>query len=101
MVVSLVAGTSCEPRREIVIENQTNQSIDIYYEHVRDDGTLSERTSKGVLPANSVKSFGTTFLGNKWVWRIEAQTSSGEVIFSYDYNIDDLEKINWKITIPP
>jgi len=35
------------------------------------------------------------------VYRIEAVDSSGRVVFSHDYNMDDLEKIGWKITIPP
>jgi hypothetical protein len=42
-----------------------------------------------------------TFLGNEWTDRIEAIEPSGKVVFSHDYKMSDLEKIGWKITIPP
>ena len=41
-----------------------------------------------------------TFIGSG-IQRIEAIDPSGKVIFSHNYKMSDLEKIGWKIVIPP
>ena len=56
---------------------------------------------QGVISPNASKQFGMVFLGSNFVERIEARDPSGKIIFSHDYKFVDMEKIGWKITIPP
>lgn len=91
--------SSCEPGGEITFDNQYNQNVEIYYTHVRDNGTLDQATRQVTVPAREIKKFGITFLGKEWLQRIEAIDPSGKVVFSHDYKMSDLEKIQWKITI--
>ena len=93
--------SSCEPGGLPVIENQRNQNINIHVTRILKDGTLGESIDYGVVPAQTIKRLqAITFLSG-WVFRIEAIDTAGKVVFSHDYNMDDLEKINWKITITP
>lgn len=94
-------ASACEPGGDLIIENQYNREVPIFYTHVRADGTLDKATRQGLVPPNTTKTFSITFLGSDWVQRIEAVDPSGEIVFSHDYRMDDLEKISWKITIPP
>ena len=93
--------TACEPGGYITIQNQRSEEVSIYFTHVRTDGSLGRPSRQGIIPPNTAKKFGIVFLGNEWIERIEAKDSLGSVVFSYDYNMDDLEKIDWKIVIPP
>jgi hypothetical protein len=94
--------TGCELGGAPVIENQLNQEIRISVSIVREGGTLGESIDYGVVPAQTTKKLaGVTFVNRAMVKRMEAKDLSGKVVFSHDYNMDDLEKIQWKITIPP
>lgn len=63
---------------------------------------LEEPEDYGIVPAQTTKELDSiTFVKRTWVYRIEAVNPSGKVVFSQDYNMDNLETINWKITIPP
>ncbi len=92
---------SCEPGGDIIFENTYNEDVSIYFIHVREDGSLSEGAKQGVVSANASKTFSITFVKKNVVYRIEAIDTSGKVVFSHDYKMADLEKIEWKIVIPP
>jgi hypothetical protein len=56
----------------------------------------------GIVQAQSTRKLaGIVFPGGRWVHRIQAIDPSGKVVFSQDYNLNDPERINWKIVIPP
>jgi hypothetical protein len=102
LLVVGVFASGCEPGGKPIIENQRGQEVVIQVIHVREDGTLGAPRNYGGIPARTTKKLGSiTFVYRDWVYRIEAVDPSGKVVFSYDYNLDDLEKIKWKITIPP
>jgi hypothetical protein len=94
-------ASACEPGGDITIENLRNEEVSIYVSHVREDGRTDEPTKQVVVSANATKIFAKTFIGENWINRIEAIDPSGKVVFSHDYKMADLEKISWKITIPP
>lgn len=85
----------------ITIENQRSQDVKIYYTFVNADGTLDEATYQGTVSANSTKIQSIILIYDSDVKRIEAIDPSGKIVFSHDYNRADLEKIKWKIVIPP
>ncbi len=114
LLATAFSGSAC---RDVlggfpVIENQHNEDVQIYVTHVRTDGTLDTRVDYGVVPAQTTKELAPIgFLGSRWVNRIEAADPSGNIVFSHDYTMDDLEKLQpklpprgrmprWKITIP-
>lgn len=100
-ILLIFAISSCEPGGRLIINNQQNKDVILYFANVSSDGTIDKLTKQGVISANSTKTFGITFLGSTWVNRIELQDLNGDIIFSHDYLMADLEKIGWKITIPP
>lgn len=92
----------CEPNGTPVIDNRTGQDINIQVIHLGTDGTPDKPINYGVVPAGTKRKLASiTFLGNEWVVRIEAIDTSGKVIFSENYKMDDLKNINWTITISP
>ena len=94
--------SACEPGGFPVIENQRSQYVNISVSHVREDGTLDKPVDYGVVPARTTKELaGIVFVKYELMFRIEAVAPSGKVVFSHDYNWNDLEKISWKIIIPP
>lgn len=92
---------SCgEPFPKITFDNHTNQELTIFAAHVGKDGNVDGGFSQqGFVPSHSIGDIRITFLGDTWVNRIEARDQSGNVIFSHDYTMPDLKKINWSITI--
>jgi hypothetical protein len=100
IVALLLILPSCEPGGKLVVENQNKTEITIYFASVRIDGTIDKLTEQGIIPSQTTRTFGIVFLGDDWVNRIEAKDTQGKVLFSHDYKMRDLEKINWKITIP-
>lgn len=96
-------SSACEPGGEPIIENQHNQEVTIYVVSVYEGGYPSGQVRNyGVVPAQTTKKLASiTFVRRNWVYRIKAVDPSGNVVFSHDYNMDDLEKIKWRITIPP
>lgn len=99
-IIFVLLLQSCEQGGDITIKNLHNEEVSIFVRHVREDGSLGERTKQLVIPANATKTFSHTFIGEDWVDRIEAIDASGKVVFSHDYEMADLEKIEWKIVIP-
>jgi hypothetical protein len=99
IIVSLLNMPSCEPSPQITFDNQQNQEIIVYAAHVRDDGTTSDFTKQGFVPAHSNKIIRITFLGDEWVNRIEARNALGDTVFSRDYDMNDLKEMGWKIVI--
>jgi hypothetical protein len=95
----LLSQIACEPEAKITFINQQDGEINIQATHVREDGTIDGFSPKGVVSARTEKTIYITFLGNKWVNRIKVVNSAGEIVFSHDYTMSDLEKIAWKITI--
>jgi len=93
--------SGCEREAVITIENQRSQDVKIYHTFVHADGTLGEATYQGTISANSTKTQYIILIYDYNVKRIEAIEPSGKIVFSQDYNRADLEKIKWKIVIPP
>jgi hypothetical protein len=94
----------CEPGGEPIIDNQHNQDLTIYVQRI--DKTINGRPDEvvnyGVVPAKTTKKLARiTFVSDEVMKRIEVVDTSGNVVFSHDYNMNDLEKIQWKIIIPP
>jgi hypothetical protein len=103
--VSLVGGTSCEPGGRPIIENQRNQELKVKIFRTL-SGPLTGLIYTGVVPAQTTKQLsGVAFPGRGIEWMVTIEvidpSPSGGIIFSHGYNMSDLEKINWKITIPP
>ena len=92
---------ACEPKTDITFQNQQNQDIKIFVAHVRDDGSIDGFGDYGTILAKTTKTMTIAFLGDEWVNRIKAVGPSGNEVFSHDYSRKDLEKISWKIVIPP
>jgi len=101
LFVTAFFSIACEPGGEPIIENQRDQEVRIYVTIVRADGTLDEPIDYGVVPAQTTEKLASITFLRKMVVRIEAKDPSGGVVFSHDYNMYDLEKIDWKITILP
>ena len=102
MMVAVTLLTGCEPGGFPTIENQRDNGLNIFVLDVYEDGSLSEPRNYGLVPAQSTKELaGIVFARREWVYRIQAVDPSGNVAFSHDYNWYDLEKIDWKIVIPP
>ena len=101
-LILVLASVSCEPGGEPIIENRSNQDLGIYITDVYPDGRLDKPRYYGLVPAQSTKRLaGIVFVQRQWVYRIEAVDLSGKVVFSRDFDQDDLDRISWKITIPP
>lgn len=101
LLFTIALFTACEPGGDITVENQHNEEVSIYSSHVREDGSTDEPTKQVTVSANATKTFTEIFIGENWINRIEAIDPSGKVVFSHDYKMSDLDKIGWKITIPP
>ncbi len=99
---TVLFATACEPGGFPVIENQRSQEVTIYVIDVQKDGTFGEPRNYGVVPAQGTRKLGGIVLAShEWVYRVQEVDPLGNIVFSHDYNMDDLEKISWKITIPP
>lgn len=93
--------SSCERSAQIKIINQSNYEITIYYTFKFPDGTYGEPAYQEIVPADSTKIQSIILIKDEGVKRIEAKDPSGKIVFSHNYNRADLEKIGWKIVIPP
>jgi hypothetical protein len=97
--------SACEPGGRPIIENQRNHEVKILVTTVWTDGAPKEPNKPrdyGVVPARSTKQLaGITFVRREWVYRIEAVDPDGKSVFSKDFNMNDLDRISWRIVIPP
>ncbi len=93
--------SGCEPGGDLTIVNRHSQEVRIFKSDVRNDGTTNEATYQITIRRNETREFSITFIGPKHIQRIEAIDALGNVLFSQDYKMADLEKIGWKIVIPP
>ena len=98
--IVLLSIIACEPETKIAFDNQRDQDITLFIANVQENGTIDKLTEYGTIPADTVKTLYVTFLGEKWVNRIQIRDTLGNVIFTHDYKMADLEKIGWKIVIP-
>lgn len=101
MFVLVIFLSACEPGGEVTFQNQRNEDIKVFVTHVRANGSTDGYSDYGTIPARNSKTISITFLGDEWVNRLETRNLSGIVISSKDYKMGDLEKIGWKIVIPP
>ena len=101
MAVFLLVSFACEPEVKVTFQNQRNEDIKLFVAHVRDDGSIDGFVDGGMIPAQTTKTIHIIFIGDEWVKRFELRTTGGLVISSHDYRMGDLEKIGWKITVPP
>lgn len=93
--------SGCEPGGDLTIVNHHNQEVKIFKSHVRNDGSTDEAAYQITISANETKTFSITFIGPDDVKRIQAIDPSGNVLLSQDHKMADLERIGWKIVIPP
>ena len=100
VIFAIMLFAACEPGGNLKIENLSGQDIKIYYIHVFTDGTLDKATYEGTIQSDTTKSLNITFLGSEWIQRVEAVDPFGNITFSHDYVMADLEKLGWQITIP-
>jgi hypothetical protein len=96
----LVFCYGCEPGGKLTIINQSNQDAQIFVAKVLSDGTTSTFTKEGDISNDAVKSIYVVFLGNQFMDRIEIRDLNGNILFSHDYTMSDMDKIGWKIIIP-
>ncbi len=101
ITLALLALIGCEPGGDITFENEFNQNLTISYTHARSNGSIDGFVTLASVAANSSKVVPLTFLGPAWVNRINVSDNSGKVIFTHDYTMGDLDKVDWKIVIPP
>ncbi len=94
-------ASGCEPGGDLTIVNRHSQEVGIFKSDVRNDGTTNEATYQITIRPNETREFSITFIGPKHIQRIEAINALGNVLFSQDYKMADLEKIGWKIVVPP
>lgn len=94
-------ATACEPGGDIEFNNMHSKDVDIYFIAMKEDGSLGVPANQGSIPANGARKFAIVYVDRNIVYRIEAIDTSGKVVFSRDYKMADLEKIDWKIVIPP
>ncbi len=92
---------ACEPGGYIRFENQRNEPVTIVFTYMRANGTGGTPTVQDTIAARSTRELGITFLRTDDIQRIEANDPSGIVVLQRDYKMADLEKIGWKIVIPP
>ena len=92
---------SCESGGDILFQNNSERDVTIFYSHVRSDRTTDTPTKQGVVPAHGSATFSIAFVEIGWVNRITAIDASGKLMLSHDYTMPDLDKIGWKIVIPP
>jgi hypothetical protein len=97
----LIMAIGCEPAPLITFDNRQNQEVRIFLTHVRDDGSIDGFVELGTISANSTETHYITFLGDDFVNRIQIRDTLGNVIFTHDYKMADLEKLDWKIVISP
>lgn len=97
-------ASGCETGGYPIIENQRGHAVRIFVTLISVNGAPKfpdDTTDYGVVPARTTKELaGIVFVRSYWVYRIEARDPSGKIVFSQDYNLNDLKKIRWKIVIP-
>jgi hypothetical protein len=88
--VLLLLGAACERIAPIQIENKTSEILTIYI----DDYLIGD-----VKPGNKIKN-DLVFAGQDW-YLIEVYNTQGDVIYSHEYQNEEMKKVNWTIVIPP
>jgi hypothetical protein len=99
-LISMLFLSACEPEAKVTFINQQSQDIKIFVANVHENGSIGKLTEYGTISAHTSKTIYITFLGTEWINRIEIHNQNGNIIFSHDYKVAELENINWKITIP-
>ena len=96
----LPAGCTCLPRDPgtwFTVDNKTDQELGIYIDKLHSVDIPPQEVSRfittSVYPSPDVYPADKKFL-------IEAKTKSGEVIYTEEYTWQELDDMNWKITIP-
>ena len=93
---------ACEPGSFPIINNQYHQDVTVWVTRVNDDGSFGEPRDYGIVESNTSRRLASiAFIRRDIVFRIEAKSLGGEIVFARDYKMADLDKIGWKITIPP
>jgi len=103
LVLLLTVGiftSGCEPGGWLTIENQYNEEVRIFKSDVQNDDTTSEAIYQITIQPNETREFSITFIGSKHTQNFKALDPSGNILFSQDYKMGDLEKLGWRIVIP-
>jgi hypothetical protein len=97
VVILSPLATACEPIAPLRIENQTDQTLSIFVRF----GTADKYYHLGdVAPGEDIKNKNPGILTSN-VYYLEAKNSQGEIIYSKKYNDLELDKLDWKVVIPP
>ena len=88
--VLLIGGAACELLAPIQIENKTSETLTIY---------IDEYLIGDVKPNDKIKN-DMVFAGQDW-YLIEAYDAQGNVVYSHKFSDEEIEKIDWKVVIPP
>lgn len=86
---SVIAFTACEPIAPIKIYNETTENLTIFI----NDEHLGE-----VIPEGEIKN---DFVIIEARFKIEAKNSSGEILYSKEFIIEEMVDMDWKIVIKP
>ena len=99
LFISSACACIVEPGVDLLINNQTDQTLEIYIEG---DRTILPKA----LPGETTKI--STMLINPidiypddHKFLIEAKTEEGEVVYSEEFTWQELDDMDWTIVIPP
>ena len=92
---------ACEPPAKVTYQNQTNEDVNLFVATVLANGSIDGFVDFGIIPAKTTKTIWIAFIGDEHQNRLEIRDITGKVLLSHDYRRADLEKIGWKIIIPP
>lgn len=84
-----------------IVENQRNQDMTIDFFVYADKGYYSPGYEGDVPAQTTMELIGTPLRERDLLYRFEAMDPSGNVVVRYHYSFADLEKMGWKIVIPP
>ena len=97
-VIFLIA---CEPRATFQIKNDTNQTLNVFVAaSALDRIDMSDpRIPEGsVEPGKTLRFEDITKSFNTYL--IEARDAQGNLVYSQEFKLQELEKTNWKVVIP-
>jgi hypothetical protein len=101
IAILLFFSSGCEPMTKVTFQNQRDEDVKLYVAAVHRDGSIGDFGDYGTIQAKTTKTITIAYLGNEHTNRLQIRDSAGKVLFSHDYKRPDLEKIGWKIVIPP
>ena len=97
----LLFSSACEPEAKVTFQNQRNEDVTLFVATVLANGSIDGFINFGMIPSKTTKTIYIAFIGDEHVNRLQFRDSTGTILLSHDYTRADMEKIGWKIVIPP